>query len=382
LLPRTESRVACRHYCTGLLLDGERKSLSPIATRVKGSDHQQLQQFVRDSPWEYSGFVARLRSSIRSEANPHYSIGIIDDTTFPKKGKASVGVGHQYCGALGKVANCQSMVSLSGVDPKKQIAMPLAARLYLPKDWIEDKVRLDSARVPESEREFKEKWKIALDLIDECHKEAPFEWILSDSGYGGNKEFLRELDQRNIPFIVQVRTEQTYWALEKDDIESPGDLDLNKEGRPRIHCRPKNIKEKAKSCEAIIKGLFKDPEQIKIVKIKLKSGILKHRYVAKQVFETMRSPILSVGPARWLIGEELEDGTIKIYCASVIEDVSITTIIQIAHERWKIEQNYQHLKEELGLDHYEGRSWMGLHHHFALCFAALGFLTILRLKKK
>src|SRR6185503_16055009 len=161
---RRERRHWCRVYLSGLILDGERKSIEPLASRVEGGNEQALQQFVNQSPWDGEGLIADLRRDMLRRFRMKSAIYVLDDTSLPKKGNQSVGVAHQYCGALGKLSNCQSLVSLQAVGPRAHF--PLAARLYLPEVWTSDKARMRAAGVPLEHQGFKEKWRIALDLID------------------------------------------------------------------------------------------------------------------------------------------------------------------------------------------------------------------------
>lgn len=168
-LGRSERRHWCGKYLEGLLREGERKSIEPLARRV-GGDDQALQQFVNQSPWDHDAVMFRLRALMRPRATKG-GVLVLDDTSLPKQGRHSVGVARQYCGALGKIANCQSVVTWQWVGPR--VHWPLAARLYLPAEWTEDPSRMARAGVPPDRQVFKEKWRIALDLFDEIKPQLP-----------------------------------------------------------------------------------------------------------------------------------------------------------------------------------------------------------------
>ena len=235
---RSERRHWCGIYLSGLILDGERKSIEPMAGRVAGGDVQGLQQFVNQSPWDGEELMGELRRDMLDRFQMKSAIYVLDDTSLPKKGDASVGVAHQYCGALGKLSNCQSVVSVQGVGPRAHF--PLAARLYLPESWTSDATRMKLAGVPTEHQAFKEKWRIALDLIDESASDCRPDALLADSGYGSNRAFLGELDDRGITFIVQCRRENTFW-----DGDIPiARVDEPSGGRPRQFAQSSDARRK------------------------------------------------------------------------------------------------------------------------------------------
>lgn len=372
VIGRSERRHWCKMYLSGLLLDGERKSIEPMADRVAGGDVQSMQQFVGQSPWDAFAVETRLRELTAKKLKIKSAVAVLDDTSLPKKGDRSVGVARQYCGALGKLSNCQSLVSLQGVT--ERVHFPLAARLYLPKSWTDDPKRMKQAGVPKECQLFQEKWRIALDLLDRVGADFTVDAMLFDAGYGSNREFLAELDRREMPFVGQIRFSDTFWD---------GGIEIDREprhdsgrGRPREFAHPADRRMKPKSAQAWGSLLFADPKNIRKVTLRHKRPAVVE-YVAMRVFEAIAHPFRRVGPERWLVVERLGDGTFKYYVASTTAARTADEIVHLAHMRWKVEQSYQQLKEELGLDHFEGRSWQGLHHHIVLCFMAFDFLTIL-----
>ncbi len=368
---RSERRHWCKVYMSGLILDGERKSVEPMATRIANGNIQALQQFVNQSPWGGDELIAELRRDMLRRFRMKSAIYVLDDTALPKKGDASVGVSHQYCGALGKLANCQCIVSLQAAGPRAHF--PLAARLYLPEAWASDPKRMKAAGVPAEYTTFKEKWRIALNLIDSVIPDCQPEVLLVDAGYGGNRVFLGELDDRNIPFIAHCRGENTFW----DGDMSIAAKDAPSGGRPRLHDQPGDKRRTPKAASEWAQMLFAECNNVSKVRINHKTPVVVE-IVAKRVYEAVaRSSTPRVGPMRWLVIERLSDGSHKYHVSSLPAHSTPKKIIQMAHQRYKIEQGYQQMKEELGLDHFEGRSWRGLHHHIALCFMAYDFLQIL-----
>lgn len=372
---RAERRHWCKLYLAGLLLDGERKSILPIAERV-GGDVQSLRQFVNQSPWDHEELMRDLRQYVARALALTDGVLILDDVALPKKGIHSVGVAHQYCGALGKTANCQSIVSWQ--LSSGPIHVPLIARLYLPKAWTTDDKRMDEVGIPLQAREFLEKWRIALVLLDELLGEVPWRSVTFDAAYGTNRDFLHALDERGIHFSGQVACDVTFWdgdaRLDTDTSHKSG------RGRKRSYPHIADRRLRPKSAKQWGDLLFADTKNIRTVTLPLASGG-KATYVAKRVYESVRRKHWVVGPERWLIIERLDDGSHKYYVASNPDLVSAKEALLEARERWKVEQGYQQLKEELGLDHYEGRSWRGLHHHIAMTFMAYDFLQTLRVDR-
>lgn len=368
---RSERRARCGQYIAGLILPGERKSIAPLAQRVGGSDVQALQQFVNQSPWDQERVQRKLVDVVSKRHGLKKAILIVDDSSLPKKGEASVGVAPQYCGALGKVANCQNVVTLQAVAGR--LHFPVAARLYLPQRWTDDRARLEHAGVPERYRQFREKWRIALELIDET--QAPFstECVVFDAGYGEIRPFLTELDKRELTFVGQIPEHHSYWPI---------DVELNNKqqptGRPRRFPAIANKNSKARSAKEWGNRL---KESAKWKKVRLASGALVQA-AAVRVREVAHQAYYRPGPERWLIVEQLADGTTRYFVSNASKSTSLRNLITWVHSRWCIEQGYQQLKEELGLDHFEGRSWQGLHHHIVLCFMAFCFLILWKRSKK
>jgi len=301
---------------------------------------------------------------------------VLDDTSLPKQGRHSVGVARQYCGALGKIANCQSIVTWHWAAPG--LHWPLAAQLYLPAVWTEDAVRMTKAGVPPATQHFREKWRIALDLLDEMKPQLPaYQAVVFDAGYGVVLPLLAELEKRGEPYVAQVPGNVAAWPA--DAVASVVRAAV---GRPRQHAV---VRDRAKHPLSMVEWrerLLQESSLWANVQLPRADGA-SVRAVAVRVQASQRgSRWRQPGVTRWLLIEQLGDDTFKYYLSNLPASTLLAELVRLAHQRWAIEQGYQQLKEELGLDHFEGRSWRGLHHHLTLCFLAFCFLTRLRTSKK
>lgn len=373
-LGRSERRHWCGKYLEGLLREGERKSIEPLAARV-GGDDQALQQFVNQSPWEHAAVLHRLRQQMGRRAQDG-GVLVLDDTSLPKQGRHSVGVARQYCGALGKIANCQSIVTWHWTGAG--LHWPLAAQLYLPAEWTDDPARMNRAGVPAEAQRFREKWRIALALFDEMKPQLPaYEAIVFDAGYGVVQPLLAELEKREEPYLAQVPGNLAAWPA-----EAVATLQPARRGRPRQHAIVRDPAVRPLSMVAWRDQLLQEPKRWAQVPLP-RADTASVRAVAVRVQASQRaSRWRQPGVTRWLLIEQLGDKTFKYYLSNLPVGTPLAKLVRLAHQRWAIEQGYQQLKEELGLDHFEGRSWRGLHHHLTLCFLAFCFLTRLRSSKK
>lgn len=374
LLGRSERGHWCGMYVSGLLLDGDRKSIEPMAGRLPGGNEQALQQFVNQSPWEYALVFDKLAEVMLGRLNPGRGVLVLDDTSLPKKGGHSVGVARQYCGALGKVANCQSVVSWH--FSCKQAHFPVNAELYLPREWTDDVPRMEKAGVPAGRRQFVEKWRLALMLLDRIKEKIAHEVLVFDAGYGEIRPFLAELDKRKEYFIGQIPESHGFWPSDVQTLETAGTF-----GRPRRYPVVANRNTKPLSATRWREFLLQDKRSWETIDLPLKKKKTVHA-MAIRVREVTAQAYYRPGPERWLIMEKLSDDHMKYYVSNLPESVSLQQLLNWVHQRWTVEQGYQQLKEELGLDNFEGRSWRGLHHHMVLCFMAYCFLTLVKHKCK
>ncbi len=358
-----------RDYCTGLMLPGERKSVEPMAARTApartAAQHQSLLHFVANAAWSDEDVLAKVRETVLPaiEKNGPIEAWIIDDTSFPKQGKHSVGVHHQYCGQLGKQANCQVAVSLSIAN--RSASLPVAYRLYLSQEWAKDRARRKKAGIPK-EIKFKTKPQIALEQIRwACESGLPRGVALMDAAYGRDSRLRAGMTELNVPYVAGIVPTILMWA--------PGhgprrmDKPMNNTGR---RDEPELVSAK-KVALALPKQAWRTVTWREGSAEKLSSRFARVRVRVgynKLIPETL-SP-------EWLLIEwpEGDAEPTKYWLASLPETISFERLVDLAKLRWRIERDYQELKQEVGLGHYEGRGWRGFHHHATLCIAAYGFL--------
>ena len=377
LFGRIDRYLHGRTYLHGLLLDGERKSIEPLSRRVPGGDEQALQQFVNQSPWEAGPVLMAYRARMAAAFADEGGLIVVDDTSFPKQGRHSVGVARQYCGALGKTANCQVAVSLHYAG--QQGEYPLGLRLFLPEAWTADPERLDRARVPDDGRTAQAKWQVALDLLDEVRGEGlPHTLVLADAGYGAGGEFREGLEARGERYIVGLLGEELVFAEPPRWVVRPH----RPRGRPptRAHLdqdtpRPVAVKDLAAGLERTTvrwRAGTKGRLEAEFAWVRVWVG---HRWERGVPVGAIPDPAAS---ARWLLVEWRRDGTVKYALSNLPPETTLNQAVPWWKERWQVERGYLQLKDELGLDHFEGRSWSGFHHHAAMTFLAYGFLALER----
>ena len=366
-----------RDYCVGLLMPCERKSVEPMAAvtapaRVS-AQHQSLLHFVGEGGWSDEKMLAKVRELVLPEMERHGPIEawIIDDTGFPKQGRHSVGVARQYCGQLGKQDNCQVAVSLSIAN--HHASLPAAYRLYLPKDWAADEERRRKVGVPE-EIGFKTKPEIALDLLRwACEAGLTRGVALLDAGYGNNSELRTEITALDLTYVAGILSSTTAWA--------PGTGPLPPKPWSGHGRRPTRMRRDAKhrpiAAKKLALGLPKQAWRM----IKWREGTserLSSRFARLRVRVARGDDQFAECRAEeWLLIEwpEGEKEPTKYWLSTLPANISLRDLVSTAKLRWRIERDYQDLKQELGLGHFEGRGWRGFHHHATLCIAAYGFLV-------
>ena len=362
-------------YLKGLLLPGERKSVEPMAARVAPGDTQQLHHFVSTSPWATAPLEDELVKAADRLVGGPGAVLVVDDPAPVKQGRHSVGVKRQYCGRLGKKANCQALVSLTLA--RGEVPVCVGLRLFLPEDWCADAGRRMAAGVPEAIT-YRPKWKVALDEIDRVLASgARFGTVLADAEYGKAAEFRHGLAERRLSSAVGILPMQKVY---------PADVTLSfperkPTGRPRKHPVPS-----AASVEAaeLLEGR---PEAFRTISWRAGTkGQLKAAFAAVRV-RVADGPAAArgrhlPGEEAWLVGEHRATGERKYYLSNLPPETPLEVLAGLIKARWVCEQAHQQLKGELGLGHFEGRSWRGLHHHALLCRLALAFLQHLRLGGK
>ena len=376
LLRRSESRAALERYATGLLADVGRKTAAEIGRSLPDTNGQKLQEFLTRTAWD-AAEMDRLRiGHMRAHASVGGGVLVIDDTGFAKKGEASVGVARQYSGTLGRVDNCQVLVTCHYVDAV--FDWPVNARVYLPESWTDDRARCRKAKVPE-EIGFATKGEIALALIDRARAAgiAP-RAVINDAGYGDQPAFLDGLEARELAYGAAVGCEVRFRLAEAVQAD-PGDPPAparRPKGRPR---KSTGLEDRvaALPAEAILaalpEGAWED-----IAWRQGSKGALVKQFARLRVHRAGKhgKHLQSCG---WLIGERPRPGRSgdpKYYFAWGLDELSLRGLVELVHVRWVIERFYQDAKGELGLDDYEGRLWHGLHRHVALVMLAHSFLTL------
>jgi SRSO17 transposase len=337
---RRPQRAAATQYLEGLFNDSERKSMQAMHGRLSDPvSYQALQHFITDSPWEAERVWAQLRASIPVRAG----ILALDDTGFPKQGRHSVGVKRQYCGALGKVGNCQVAVSSALIGDGR--TWPLTFELYLPAEWMTDPERRAAGGIPDRLR-FREKWRIALAHVRTVQKAGfQLDGIVVDADYGSNAPFRRGLERLGLRYGVAIRSDLAMWTAEAR--------------RPHT--------------AAALAAAVPAAEWTPITWGTGTKGPLTAHFLALRV-----RPTKSRGE-RWLLCERsADDQTRKYYLLNLDADVPVRDLVALVRSRWPIEQQYRELKDELGVDHFEGRTYRGWTHHTVLAAVAFTFLQIER----
>ena len=374
-LGREDRRRWARTYVTGLLLDGERKSIQPLAARLglPGDATQSLQQFVSTGSWSCDVLQAAMtRTAARRWPKPH--AWIIDETSFPKAGSHSVGVAPQYCGALGKISNCQVAVSLHyaahpGADQTGSAV--LGWRLFLPRAWIDAPARRQKAGVP-ADATYRSKNTLALELVDEAlARRLPPAPVLADSDYGDDYAWRAALRQRGVGYCVAVEPRAKAWTrapvgspppaagrpAPKDPLPAPQRLDQLARELPKGAWRTLAWREGTRG-----------PMQGRFARVPIWAS---HGYTQRQHQGGRAREWLWV---EWPKDKEAPTDYWLAHLGAGPKTPTLRRLIELARERWRVEQDYRELKEELGLDHFEGRGWQGWHHHVTLACLAHLFL--------
>ncbi len=382
---RLEGRELAQCYVVGLMMEGERKSVEPMSERVHASERG-MQRLLTEVKWDYQGAMEEYRRQMFADTSDPQGILLVDDTAFPKKGRHSVGVSRQYCGALGKVANCQVGVSLTYVG--QGVAWPYAMNLFIPPSWddLEDPqcvLRRQKTRLP-LEARYREKWQMALEMIDLARQSGvPHRGVAADAWYGNVTEFRRRLAEWREWYVVGVNanTEVFLEAPVLADIPAPP-----RGGRPRkyprlapAHPGPVKVSQLGQQIDE------KTWEHLELRRDS-RGAPLVVEAVSRRVWPAQGYRKGRVQEEVWLLIERRWQGRdsfeLRYYFSNMPQEIPTLEMVRLFHERYWIEQGYQQLKEELGLDHHEGRSWIGWHRHVLLVFLAFGYLTQLRLQEK
>ncbi len=375
-LGHADRAIPFRSYCTGLLLPGARKSVEPMAARIEPgrvqAAHQSLHHFVAKADWSDDALLAAVRNHVLPIIEQHGPIRgwMIDDTGIPKKGVHSVGVARQYCGQLGKQDNCQVAVTLSLAAD--HASLPIAHRLYLPQPWVDDPIRRARTGVPDKVV-FQTKPQIALAHVRAAVQAGvPTAPVLADAGYGIDTAFRDGITELGLAYVVGIQSHTSLWP--------PGTGPLPPKpwggrGRP-----PSLVRRDADHAPMSAKALAASLPRRAWRRLTWREGsnaILAGCFAAVRVRPAHRDYNRPAPRSEeWCLIEwpKGEPEPTKYWLSTLPPTATRRAMVDQAKLRWRIERDYQDLKQEFGLGHYEGRGWRGFHHHATLCIAAYGFL--------
>jgi len=377
VLGHADRRAPLRAYTTGLLLPGERKSVEPMAARVDparvGAAHQSLHHFVAKAAWDDASLLKAVRDHVLPamlERGP-IRAWLVDDTGLPKKGKLSVGVARQYCGQLGKRDDCQVAVTLSVAT--EHASLPIAYRLYLPEAWAGDPARRAAAGVPD-EVAFATKPAIALGQVERALADGvPPGVVVTDAGYGNDTDFRDGVTAAGLPYVAGIQGTTGLWPPGAGPLPA---APRGGKGRPPKRLR-RDPEHRPLAAEELAAGLPGDAWKA-VTWREGTAGPLASRFAAVRVRPAHDDFRLSEPRAEeWFLAEwpEGEKEPTKYWLSTLPEATSLEDLVATAKLRWRIERDFEELKQELGLGHFEGRGWRGFHHHASLCVAAYGFLV-------
>jgi SRSO17 transposase len=361
-------------YMEGLIGPGDRKSVEPMAARLAPGEYDQLHHFISSGVWGEAPLEEELAVQADKLIGGANAVLVVDDTALPKKGSHSVGVAPQYASALGKTANCQTLVSLTLA--RDEVPVMIGLRLFLPESWTGDAERMTKARVPEDRRVARTKPEIALAEIDRIRAAGVrFAMVLADAGYGLSAPFRQGLDARGLKWAVGIPKQQKVYP---NDVKLTFPMAVR--GRPRKRPIPDQLSAPAEDLLAKAKWRriswrkgSKGPLSASFAAVRIRIADGPEQRIHDKGAQHMP------GEEAWLVGERRASGERKYYLSNLPADANLKTIAAAIKARWVCEQAHQQLKEELGLDHFEGRSWHGLHRHALMTMIAYAYLQSRRL---
>src|SRR5499425_3383703 len=366
-------RGMCPLYVAGLIGPGDRKSVAPIAERFAPGDYDQLHHFVAAGVWDAAPLETELLIQADKLVGGSDAVLVIDDTAMPKKGRHSVGVAPQYASALGKTANCQTLVSLTLA--RGEVPVTVALRLFLPESWTNDRARLKRAGVPIEYRTARTKPEVALAEIDRVIAAGVrFGCVLADAGYGMSAQFRQGLTARKLSWAVGIPRHLKVYPADVQMIRP-----VTRRGRPRrpipdtLSVAAEDVLARAKWQNINWRTGTKGKLRARFAAVRVRVADGSPQRIKNKTYQHLP------GEQAWLIGEHRASGEKKYYLANLPAETNLRTLAAIIKARWICEQAHQQMKEELGLDHFEGRSWQGLHRHALMTMIAYAFLQHRRL---
>ena len=385
-IKREEARKLAQCYVVGLMMDGDRKSVEPMSEKVHASERG-MQRLLTGVKWDRDGAFGEYRRRMLAQTADPQGVLAIDDTGFPKKGRHSVCVARQYSGSRGKVDNCQVGVSLTYVG--QGFAWPYAMELFVPESWDDPKnpecVEMRKKTHMPKDVHYREKWRMALDMVDQAIKDqTPHRAVVADGWYGNIPDFRQGLDDRQKSYVVGVYSDTQVFLESPVFVQS--DAQEKKRGRKRkfpllVETNPPPVKV-SELGKCVADG---DWEHLEIRRDCLDNPLVIEA-VSRRVFPAQGYRKGTVHEEVWLIIERRrKDGgeyELRYFFSNMPQDIPTLEMVRLFHERFWIEQGYQQLKEELGLDHHEGRSWTGWRRHVLLVILAFGYLTLQRIQEK
>ena len=365
---RKQSRELSRHYLQGLLVQSEERRNAENLSEMVGASPRSLQRFLTESPWDDDVVIGRLQEYLGSRLEDPQGVWVLDGSDFPKQGVKSVGVARQYCGTLGKIANCQAGVFLAHVGPRGRALVD--KRLYPPKEWTSDVERCAPAGVPAERREYRSKTELALEMVERAQARGHLsaQWVAGDSAFGMSPPLREGLAAVGIRYVLDVRPDMTVWPLEPAWTDPP----YQGNGRPR---KPRL---RGGQRETMLERAAATPDDDwrEITVAEGSQGPRTYRYSAQRVRATKRR---QPGEILWAIYRQNLDGSEpRYYLSNAPEDTPLETLAYVGGSRWRIETEFETEKSDVGLDEYETRTWAGWHHHITMCLLAGAFLLTLQ----
>ena len=368
LFGRREARDHSRHYLQALLVQsGERRNAENLSETVPASARV-MQRFLAESPWDDDVVIGRLQEYLGSRLGHPEAVWVLDGSDFPKQGVKSVGVARQYCGSLGKVANCQAGMFLAYVSLQGRALVD--KRLYLPESWTSDTDRCAAAGVPEESRNYRSKTKLALEMLARALERGHLKagWVAGDDAFGMSPSFREGLAALGMRYVLDVPGGTTVWPLEPA-WTSPEYQGIGRPRKPRL---------KGGQRRTMVERSDELPEEAwrEITVAEGTQGPRSYQFSAQRVRSTSkRKP----GEIHWAVYRRNRDGSEpRYYLSNAPEDTSLETLAYVGGSRWRIETEFETEKSDVGLDEYETRTWAGWHHHVALCLLGGAFLLSLQ----